>query len=335
MTYLMDHQRNHRSYELVTVMFLWVFYYFSGVSKSLVMMFQRNSVISRRKISVTLLKQKILRIGKHIIESCRKFEPNWVPRASQVGGMIIVVGDQDYSQSEEEDLPFQGYAPTIGQECSIRIVKLNRVGAKRIELAAAKPIDIDAVLSWIPKLKDDFMTRALGFLFPSRLANLGHSQAADAKLCFLILEVIWMLKIDKVETRFGRTVHGVERSSLRIVCRHKQSLVLILYIGHNENRRQGLIVSILFNVQGYGDGDSHVGWQPSWGGEIPAPWTCSDLGKARHFSADTRDQTMCVCVCASKTVATDVNHQDSNVRYLDGGCNSETRLMRFRTAYAN
>lgn len=259
------------------------------------MMFQCNSVISRRKISVTLLKQKILRIGKHVIESCRIFEPNRVPRASQVGGMIIVVGDQDYSQSEEEDLPFQEYAPTIGQKCSIRIVKLNRVGAKRIELAAAKPIDIDAVLSWIPKLKDDFMTRALGFWFPPRLANLGHSQAADAKLCFLIFEVIWMLKIDKVETRFGRTVHGVERSSLRIMCRHKQSLVLILYI---ENRRQGTIMSSLFNVQGYGDGDSHVGRQPSWGRrdtssvDLQRPWQGTPFSSGYKRSDHAR---MCMC----------------------------------------
>ena len=71
------------------------------MAKSLVMMFQRDSIVLGWEVSISLLEEKVLRVRQHIVEGCYIAKSYWIPRASQKAGMAVIFGDKDYSRSEK------------------------------------------------------------------------------------------------------------------------------------------------------------------------------------------------------------------------------------------
>jgi hypothetical protein len=76
---MMDHERYHSGYDLVTLVFSWVFHQVASMAKCLVMKFQCYSVVLGRKETVALLEQKVLGICKHVVPSSRITEPDRIP----------------------------------------------------------------------------------------------------------------------------------------------------------------------------------------------------------------------------------------------------------------
>jgi hypothetical protein len=76
---MMTHKRRNSRNDFVTRMFRRIFHCVAGMAESLKVMLQCQSIILRRKDPVDLLREKVLGVREHVVESSRITESDMIP----------------------------------------------------------------------------------------------------------------------------------------------------------------------------------------------------------------------------------------------------------------
>jgi hypothetical protein len=93
-------------------------------------------------------------------------------------------------------------------------------------MATAKTPQTMGLLDGVTNLQSDLVALLLRLWLFSSFAHFGHRQTPNAKLRFLVPEIVGMFQIYKPKVRFRSAIHGVVRTMSRLALK---SVFLILF----------------------------------------------------------------------------------------------------------